>query len=174
MSILDLVWILRSVESNRGTAAAPYHKGYQSTESRLSDVDTALLASFYGKIEEVSTNATHKELVKRFFKVWLISIEEPLDTELHANYPNPFNPETWIPYQLAKNSDITIRIYDASGRIVRTLFTGHQTAGYYLSRSEAVYWDGKNEFGEHVASGVYICELETPTFRQTKRLVVVK
>ena len=174
VSILDLVWILRSVESNRETAAAPYHKGYRSTESPLSDADTALLASFYGKIEEVSTNATHKELVKRFLKVWLISIEEPLDTKLHANYPNPFNPETWIPYQLAKNSDITIRIYDASGRIVRTLFTGHQTAGYYLSRSEAVYWDGKNEFGEHVASGVYICELETPTFRQTKRLVVVK
>ncbi len=174
VSILDLVWILRSVESNRGTAAAPYHKEYRSTENRLSDADTALLASFYGKIEEVSTNATHKELVKRFLKAWLISIEEPLDTKLHANYPNPFNPETWIPYQLAKNSDITIRIYDASGRIVRTLFTGHQTAGYYLSRGEAAYWDGKNELGEQMASGVYVCELETPTFKQTRRLVILK
>ena len=70
-----------------------------------------------------------------------------MDTKLHANYPNPFNPETWIPYQLAEDSDVTIRIYDASGHIVRTLFAGHQAAGYYLSRSEAVYWDGKNELG---------------------------
>ena len=163
-----------SVEGNRSVAAAPYHTGYRSTENRLSDADIALLAFFYGKIEEVSTNVTHKELVKRFLKVWLISVEEPLGTKLHANYPNPFNPETWIPYQLAEDSDVTIRIYDASGRIVRTLFVGHQTAGYYLSRSEAVYWDGKNESGEHVASGVYVCELETPTFKQTRRLVMVK
>ena len=174
VSILDLVWILRSVESNRGTAGAPYHREYRSTENRLSDADTALLASFYGKIEEVSANATHKELVKRFLEVWLVSVEKPLDTKLYANYPNPFNPETWIPYQLAESTDITIRIYDASGRIVRTLFTGHQAAGYYLSRSEAAYWDGTNELGERVASGVYVCELETPTFTQTRRLVVVK
>ena len=174
VSILDLVWILRSVESNRGTAAAPYHKGYRSTENRLSAADTALLASFYEKIEEVSANSTHKELVRRFLEALLISVEKPLDTRLHANYPNPFNPETWIPYQLAENSDVTIRIYDASGHIVRTLFAGHQTAGYYLSRGEAVYWDGKNESGEQVASGVYICELETPTFKQTSRLVILK
>ena len=174
VNILDLVWILRSVESNRAVAAAPYHTGHWSTENRLSNADLALLASFYGKIEEVSTNATHKELVKRFLKAWLISVEEPLDTKLHANYPNPFNPETWIPYQLAEDSDVTIRIYDASGHIVRTLFVGHQTAGYYLNRSEAAYWNGKNELGERVASGVYIYELETPTFKQTRRLVIVK
>ena len=174
VSILDLVWILRSVESNRGTAAAPYHKGYRSTENRLSDTDIVVLSSFYEKIEEVSANATHKKLVKRFLEALLMSVEKPLDTRLHANYPNPFNPETWIPYQLAEDSDITIRIYDASGRIVRTLFIGNQTSGYYLSRGEAAYWDGKNELGEQVASGVYVCELETPTFKRTRRLVIVK
>ena len=84
----------------------------------------------------------------------MISVEEPLNTKLHADYPSPFNPETWIPYQLAKDSDVTIRIYDTAVRIVRTLFTGHQTAGYYLSRSEAVYWDGKNELGEQVVQGI--------------------
>lgn len=97
----------------------------------------------YEKIEEVSANATHKELVRRFLEGLLISVAGPLDTKLHANYPNPFNPETWIPYQLAEDRVITIRIYDVSGRIVRTLFTGHQTAGYYLNRSEAAYWNGK-------------------------------
>ena len=174
VNISDLVWIIRSFQSNRGTAAAPYHKRYRSTESRLSDADTALLSSFYERIEEISASATHKELVIRFLKELLMSVEEPIDTKLHANYPNPFNPETWIPYQLAEDSDVTIRIYDASGHIVRTLFAGHQTAGYYLSRSEAVYWDGKNELGEQVASGVYICEFATPTFKQTRQLVILK
>ena len=79
-----------------------------------------------------------------------------------------------FPTNSRKIADVTIRIYDAAGRIVRTLFVGHQTAGYYLSRSEAVYWDGKNELGEQVASGIYICELATPTFKQTRQLVILK
>ena len=174
VNILDLVWILKWVESSREASAAPSHQAYRSTENPLSDADTALLTSFYEKIEEVSANATHKESIKRFLEAWLMFVEEPVDTRLHANYPNPFNPETWIPYQLAEDSEVTIRIYDTSGRMVRTLFTGYQTAGYYLRRGEAVYWDGKNELGEHVASGVYVYELETPTFKQTRLLVIVK
>ena len=193
VNILDLVRIAKAADGNRGVTAAPYHNSRQRSavssqkenlfpegfrrliaDSHLSDTDIALLSSFYEKIEEVSANATHKELIRRFLEAVLISVEEPLDTKLHANYPNPFNPETWIPYQLAKDSDITIRIYNASGHIVRTLFAGHQAAGYYLSRSEAAYWDGRNELGEQVASGVYICELSTPTFKQTRQLVILK
>ena len=181
VNVLDLVWIVKSLEKNHEVAAAPYRQNLtgriatgMSSSIYLSNADIALLSSFYEKIEEVSTNATHTELIRRFLKGLLVSVEEPMDTKLHANYPNPFNPETWIPYQLAEDSDITIRIYNATGHIVRTLFTGHQAAGYYLSRSEAVYWDGKNELEEQVASGVYICELATPTFKQTRRLVILK
>ncbi len=191
VNILDLVWIVKSVEENRASAAPYYNSGHRSAvssqkenlfpesrgliaDSHLSDTDIALLYSFYEKIEEVSANATQKELIRRFLKRLLMPVGSPLATRLHANYPNPFNPETWIPYQLAEDSDITIRIYDASGHIVRTLFTGHQAAGYYLSRNEAVYWDGKNELGEQAASGVYIYELTTPTFKQTRRLVILK
>ncbi len=175
VNVLDLVWIVKSLEKNQGVAAAPYHNSRLLTaDSHLSDADIALLSSFYEKIEEVSANDTQKELVKRFLRGLLTPVGRPLATRLHANYPNPFNPETWIPYQLATDSDITIRIYDASGRVVRTLFTGHQAAGYYLSRGEAAYWDGKNELGERVASGVYICELVTPMFKQTRQLVVLK
>ena len=140
----------------------------------LSDADIARLHSFYEKIEEISGNATQKALVKRFLKQLLMPIEGPLVTKLHANYPNPFNPETWIPYQLATDSDITIRIYDTTGHIVRTLFSGHQGSGYYLSQSKAAYWNGRNELGERVASGIYIYELSTPTFRRTRRLVILK
>ncbi|MYC78213.1 T9SS type A sorting domain-containing protein [Candidatus Poribacteria bacterium] len=181
VNILDLIWIIKSVGGNQGIAGAPSRqlltgritKG-MSSSIYLSKADIGLLSSFYERIEEISASATHKELVRQFLKELLRSVEEPLDTRLHANYPNPFNPETWIPYQLAEDSNITIRIYDTSGHIVRTLFAGHQTAGYYMSRRDAVYWDGKNELGEHMASGVYICELETPTFKHTTRLVMLK
>ena len=181
VNVLDLIWIVKSLEKNQGVAAAPYRQHLTdginediSSSIHLSDADIGLLSSFYENIEEISADATQKELVKRFLRGLLTPVGHPLATRLHANYPNPFNPETWIPYQLATDSDITIRIYDASGRIVRTLFIGHQAAGYYLSRGEAAYWDGKNELGEQVASGIYIYELTTPTFRQTRRLVILK
>ena len=85
----------------------------------------------------------------------------PTETALFANYPNPFNPETWIPYQLAEAASVTLSIYTANGSIVRTLELGHQPAGIYQDRSRAAYWDGKNELGEPVASGVYFYTLMT-------------
>ena len=84
----------------------------------------------------------------------------PKKTRLLPNYPNPFNPETWIPYQLAEAADVTLTIYAADGRLIRTLSFGHQSAGIYQSKSRAAYWDGKNEFGEPVASGVYFYTLK--------------
>ncbi len=166
VNIDDIIWIIRAVNA-KGTAFAPSNQS-------LSEEDFAALSALYEKIEDISTDFAQIELVKRFLRPLLMTVEQPLETELYANYPNPFNPETWIPYQLAEDAEITIRVYNASGHIVRTVFSGHQTSGYYLSRSKAAYWDGKNEFGEQVASGVYIYELTTPTFKQTKRLVVLK
>jgi hypothetical protein len=101
-------------------------------------------------------------------------LSRPQSTALLQNYPNPFNPETWIPYQLAQSEDITIRVFNLQGRLVRTLRLGHQPAGYYLNQSRAAYWDGRNESGERVASGVYMYQLVTPSFQQTRRLVVLK
>ena len=79
----------------------------------------------------------------------------PRETALLSNYPNPFNPETWIPYQLAESTDVSISVYSADGQLVRTLALGHQPVGLYESRSRAAYWDGRNTLGESVASGVY-------------------
>ena len=107
--------------------------------------------------------------------------ELPLDSHgvikrdvLLPNYPNPFNPETWIPYQLAAASSVQIHIYDLMGQRVRTLDLGQQPAGAYLSRNRAAYWDGRNALGEHVATGVYFYRLETDDFTATKRMVIVK
>ena len=98
----------------------------------------------------------------------------PDTTHLLANYPNPFNPETWIPYQLAKPAEVKVSIYSTDGKLIRTLVLGDLPAGVYQSRSRAAYWDGKNEVGETVASGVYFYTLETADFTATRKLLIRK
>ena len=98
----------------------------------------------------------------------------PRETLLLANYPNPFNPETWIPYQLATATDVTIYIHTASGTLVRTLALGYRSTGTYQSRNRAAYWDGKNEFGEPVASGIYFYTLSTKEFTVTRKMLIRK
>jgi len=104
----------------------------------------------------------------------LLAVLTPKETVLLPNYPNPFNPETWIPYQLAESADVTLRVYAASGELVRILALGYQSAGIYQSRSQAAYWDGKNELGERVASGMYFYTLSAGRFIATRRLVIRK
>ncbi len=98
----------------------------------------------------------------------------PVKTALLPNFPNPFNPETWIPFQLAKPSDVTITIYDVRGRVVRALNLGHQAAGVYQSRSKAAHWDGRNHFGEKVAAGVYFYMLKAGDFSATRKMLIRK
>ena len=98
----------------------------------------------------------------------------PDETVLFANYPNPFNPETWIPYQLAGSSEVTLHIYDVRGRMVRHLQLGPQPAGIYESRSRSAYWDGRNSLGEPVASGVYFYTLTAGDFTATRKMLIKK
>ena len=104
----------------------------------------------------------------------LIAYEIPAETELLANYPNPFNPETWIPYRLAEDAFVTLTIYDQIGQVVRTLDVGHRIAAVYQSRSKAIYWDGRNEFGEPVVSGVYFYHLSAGDYSATRKMVILK
>jgi hypothetical protein len=98
----------------------------------------------------------------------------PKKTALLPNYPNPFNPETWIPYRLAKAADVTVTIYATNGQVVRTLVVGHQPVGSYLNRARAAYWDGKNAHGESVASGIYFYTLTAGDFRATRKMLITK
>ena len=98
----------------------------------------------------------------------------PEDTRLLANYPNPFNPETWIPYQLAEAAGVTVTIYDLHGLVVRNFDFGHQVAGMYQGKSRAAYWDGRNQLGEPVASGVYFYTLTTGDFTATRKMLIRK
>ena len=104
----------------------------------------------------------------------LVAYEIPAETELLANYPNPFNPETWIPYRLAEDAFVTLTIYDQIGQVVRILDVGHQTAAVYENRSKVIYWDGRNEFGEAVASGVYFYHLAAGDYSATRKMVILK
>ena len=104
----------------------------------------------------------------------LLVLLSPKETMLLTNYPNPFNPETWIPYQLATSADVMLSIYDINGHVVRTLDLGHQVAGIYQRRGRAAYWDGRNTQGEPVASGVYFYTLTAGEFAATRKMLIRK
>ena len=104
----------------------------------------------------------------------LLAVLVPKETELLPNYPNPFNPETWIPYRLAEDAFVTLVIYDQRGSVVRRFNVGHQTASVYESRSQAIYWDGRNEVGDRVASAIYFYTLTAGDYSATRKLVILK
>ena len=104
----------------------------------------------------------------------LLTVLTPKKTVLLPNYPNPFNPETWIPYQLSKPADVTLTIYAVNGQLIRQLSLGHQLAGVYQSRSRAAYWDGRNTLGEPVASGLYFYTFSAGDFTATRKMLIRK
>jgi len=134
--------------------------GIQLTEVLLSDVNATALAVSYTAARGNRTD--------------LPTALQVSATGLLPNYPNPFNPETWIPYQLAAAANVTLTIYGANGALVRTLALGHQAAGVYQRKSRAAYWDGRNELGEHVASGLYFYTLMAGDFTATGKMLIMK
>ena len=127
----------------------------------------------------VSGPFTHKVGIEDLRKAYLslpltVGDVHPAATILGQNFPNPFNPETWIPYQLEKSADVALQIYDTSGGIVRTIDLGFKSQGFYMTRSTAAYWDGRNNMGEQVASGVYFYSLHTPDFSATRKMLILK
>jgi roadblock/LC7 domain-containing protein len=107
---------------------------------------------------------------KRFLS-WAVAPEKSV---LMQNYPNPFNPETWIPFQLKNDSQVTIQIYSASGELVRRLELGYKSAGVYTSPDRSAYWNGKNEAGEKVSSGLYFCTIQAGEYSSTMKMIVTK
>ena len=165
VNILDLVLAAGMFD---GAAAAP------SAQPQVPETLTAV------EVQQWLTGARALEvrdsIVKRGFLVLeqLLMSLTPTETELLPNYPNPFNPETWIPYRLAEDAFVTLTIYDLSGQIVHTLDVGHRIASAYENRSKAIYWDGRNGLGERVASSVYFYTLIAGDFSATRRMVILK
>ena len=159
VNIFDLTLVAQGI----GGAAAPPAQGLDSTtiqvwisEARLADDGSLLFRQGIANLETLLTTLIPKE------------------TALLANYPNPFNPETWIPYQLAAPAEVTLTIYDMNGGVVRRLEVGHQAAGMYQNQSRAAYWDGRNQRGESVASGLYFYTLSAGDFTATRKMLIRK
>ncbi len=129
-----------------------------------------------GNVEShpLNVKVTPEDLANAVLSVRLNSIGQPNLTQLLQNFPNPFNPETWIPYQLSEDSSVSVSIYDTTGLLIRTLPLGYQSAGFYYSRGRAAYWDGRNAFGESVASGVYFYQLRAGNYTALRRMVILK
>ena len=108
------------------------------------------------------------------FGLRVTTLAQVKQTALLQNFPNPFNPETWIPYRLDTDAEVSLRIYDVQGQLMRQLDLGEQIAGEYSTRDRAAHWDGCNSRGEQVSSGIYFYQLSTPPFHQTKRMVIAK
>ena len=116
---------------------------------------------------EVTITGTHPQQAPA-------SQRAPTKTVLLPNYPNPFNPETWIPYQLSKSAQVTLTVYNVKGEVVRQFALGHQSAGSYRSKSRSIHWDGRNQSGEKVATGVYFYQFTAGSFTATRRMLIIK
>ena len=165
VNILDLVKVAGALGN---AAAAP--SLYPQVLEMLTSAD----------VHQWLTQAQHLNLTDATSQRGILFLEQllaaltPKETALLPNYPNPFNPETWIPYRLAEDALVTLTIYDGSGRVVRTLDVGHRTAAFYESRSKAIHWDGRNEVGEGVASGVYFYHLSAGDYSATRKMLILK
>ena len=169
VSILDLIIVSQGIA---GSSAAPPNPPapLSGGEGR---VDAATIEAWIAQAQlEDDGSFTFKQGIENLEN--LLASLIPEKTALLANYPNPFNPETWIPYQLAESAEVMLAIYDMNGQLVRRLSVGHQAAGMYRSRSRAAYWDGRNQLGESVASGLYFYTLTAGEFTATRRMLILK
>ncbi len=162
VDISDLVLVARSMDTETGVAPSVF-------TPNISAKVQAWIAQAEAEHDGSLAFSQGIANLKRLF----VSLP-PERTDVFANYPNPFNPETWIPYQLAEAAEVAVRIYDPTGALVQTLVFGHQPAGVYQDRSRAAYWDGKNEMGESVASGLYFYTLTAGDFTATRKMLIRK
>ena len=167
VSILDLILVAQQMD--KSAAAAPS----AIVALNNGELNPAMIQSWIEQAQiEDDGSIAFREGIANLQR--LLALLIPEETVLLANYPNPFNPETWIPYHLANSSNVQITIYDTRGSIVRRLDLGHQRKGYYTSRSRAAYWDGRNDVGEHVASGIYFYQLQADDLSYLRKMLLLK
>ena len=171
VNLFDLVFVVEHLSQN---AAAPAQLRFiESIPSTAKEVIAAQRA--LSELEAIPNKTPRIQLAIELLRHYLsVADQNVRETKLLPNYPNPFNPDTWIPYQLSEAATVTVKIYDVTGSLVRTIEVGYKPGGYHLTRDRAVYWDGRNQNGEPVSSGVYFYTLNTDTYTQTRRMVILK
>lgn len=168
VNIIDLVFVIKRFSQD---AAAPARmERVPSTAKQILVIQRAV-----NELEAMPNKSQPVQLAIQLLRHYLSIVDRNVrETKLLPNYPNPFNPDTWIPYQLSEASTVAVKIYDVIGSLVRTIEVGYKPGGYHLTRERAVYWDGRNQKGEPVSSGVYFYTLNTDTYTETRRMVIVK
>ena len=165
VDIIDLLFVASHLGES-SSAAAP-----ESISMPLQHVDRIEQLLREARLADDGSNLFHQGIANLEM---LIDSAVPIKTVLLPNYPNPFNPETWIPYDLAEEADVRITIYNLKGETVKQLKVGFQAAGTYRTRSQAAYWDGCNSVGEPVASGVYFYTLQAGQVKASRKMVIAK
>ncbi len=170
VNVFDLVLIGSHFGKSTVAAAPPFDFANLTSPEEFIAIQRALAA-----LEAMPEKSYGVEIAIKFLYMWLANMNPIVtQTKLLPNYPNPFNPETWIPYQLAFDADVQITIYDIGGKLVRRLDLGHRKTGYYVNRERAAYWDGRSETGEAVSSGLYFYELRAGSYSAIRRMVILK
>ena len=196
VDIRDLIMVSNSF----GVAVSEHPKVDVNKDGNVDIIDLLLVAVHFGESSDSTAPSTRPDIPPEQFDIvgkWLTearladdgsnvfrqgiaTLEQlfntavPTETALLPNYPNPFNPETWIPYDLAEDANVYLHIYNATGESIQQLSLGFQTAGTYRTRSRAAYWDGRNAVGEPVASGIYFYTLQAGQFKTTRQMVMIK
>ena len=169
----DLALVTTNLEGGVGGAPSIADTLSLLDPATLRTLDRATLETYLNRLRLESDGSLKYRNAIALLESLLAALR-PTQTRLLANYPNPFNPETWLPYELAVDSSVEIFIYDARGVLVRHLELGHQPAGYYIVKSRAVYWDGRNTVGERVATGIYFYQLQAGGVSQLRKMVILK
>ncbi|MDP6747988.1 MAG: FlgD immunoglobulin-like domain containing protein, partial [Candidatus Poribacteria bacterium] len=168
VNIFDLVIVAGNFGKSL-VAAAPS----MVSKVKLTTEQKHHIASAIDQLESNANLSSAEEIALNVLKS-ILPERLPTQTQLLANYPNPFNPETWIPFQLAQDAIVTAKIYDLAGKQIRMIELGHIPAGNYVESSKAIYWDGRTEDGEKVSSGTYFYQIEAGDYTEIKKMVVLK
>ena len=172
VNVIDLVLVAEHL--GKKVAAAPSQMDIVKFTTSLPEEIIGVQRALSG-LETVPEKSHNVKITIQFLRAWLANANQSVrETKLLPNYPNPFNPETWIPYQLAEAADVSVKIYDVGGRLVRTITVGFKPVGYYLTRERAAHWDGRNEIGEPVASGAYFYTFIAGDFTATRKMFILK
>ena len=173
--VVDLIDLLLVAVEVGSDAAAPALSKNSVETSNLTTVNLAQWIQLAKQLDLKEPRLRNGiTVLENLLAVLLLAKVSPKETALLTNYPNPFNPETWIPYQLAKPAQVSISIHSVVGKLIRTLELGHLPAGIYHDKSQSAYWDGRNEFGESVASGVYFYTFTADDFIATGKMLIQK
>lgn len=172
INVLDLVIVAQHIE-DRTPAVRVRPQNNAAPAGGVAALDPATIQGWIDKAHLEDDGSVFFDLGIAKLEA-LIVAHVPAKTKLMLNYPNPFNPETWIPYQLAEATEVTISIYALNGNLIRTIALGHKSAGTYQSKSQAAYWNGRNDLGERVASGVYFYTFTAGKFSATGKMLVRK